>query len=112
MQLTKKSYQLIDVDGPWLFISMPHDEALRIHLWIKRMYPSAEENNTLAIECEKAIKTAFDTQGLQYDTEKFGDVKMENLRLAFEGDGISMPEAAFIVAPACIKRVKNPLASL
>jgi hypothetical protein len=106
------NYKLIDVDVPWVFIPLAHDDAMGIHLWQKRWYSSPEDDEALAADCEKAIKTAFDTLGLQYNTEAFGDVKMENLRLYGGSDGISLPETAFVIVPPGIKKIKNPLRPL
>lgn len=112
MKVTCESYKLIDVEVPWVFIPLAPDDALRVHLWIKRWYSSPEEDKALAMDCEKAIKTTFDTLGLQYNTEALGDVKMENLRLYCGSDGISLPETAFAVVPLGVKRIKNPLRPL
>lgn len=106
------NYKSIDVAVPWVFIPLAHDDALRVHLWQKRWHSSPEDDEALALDCEKAIKAAFDKLGLQYNTKAFGDVKMENLRLYGGSDGISLPETAFVVVPQSIKRIKNPLRPL
>jgi len=106
------SYQLIDVNVPWVFIPLSRNEALGIHLWIKRLCPSPETDKALASACEKAIETAFGKLRLKYNIEAFGAVKMDNLRLYSGTDGIAMPETCFVDVPLDVKRIKNPLRSL
>lgn len=112
MNIPKKPYKLIDVDVPWVFIPLEHEDALGIYFWLKRWSSSLEEDKALALDCEKSIKVAFDKLGLEYNTESLGDVKMESLRLYHGSDGISLPETAFAVVPLGVKRIKNPLRRL
>jgi hypothetical protein len=110
--VNNKTYKLIDTNVPWIFIPLDYDNALRIHLWIKRWGVTDEADKELAADCEKAITAAFDTLGLKYNTEAFGEAKMNNLRLYSGDDGILMPETCFIDPPPDIKRITNPLRPL
>ncbi len=110
--MSSKSYQLIDVNVSWIFIPLNHDDALRICLWIRRQYSSPEADKALAVDCETAIQIALDKLGFEYNTDAFGDVTMENLRLFAGTDGVAMPETCFVTVPANAKRIENPIKPL
>ncbi|QIL80321.1 hypothetical protein G7047_10700 [Diaphorobacter sp. HDW4A] len=110
--MSSESYQAIDVNVPWIFIPLGHDDALGICLWIRRHYPSPEADGALASDCETAIKAAFEKLGLEYNTDAFGDITMKDLRLFAGTDGIAVPETCFIDPPAEVKRIDNPIKPL
>lgn len=100
--------KIIDTDLPWVFIPLSHDDAMRVHLWIKRWPTTEEDDKELAAACEKAITDAFEVLGLKYNTDAFGEVKMNNLRLSSGSDGVAMSETCFANAAKNIKRIQNP----
>lgn len=104
--------ELIDNAIPWIFVPLAHEDTLRIHLWIKRWYAEEEADKALAADCEKAIRTAFDSLALKYNTSKFGEVKMNSLRIYLGTDGIAMPETCFLDIAPNIKRIHSPLRPL
>lgn len=110
--MNSKSHQAIDVNSPWIFIPLSHNDARGICLWIRRHYPSLEADGALASDCETAIKAAFEKLGLKYNTDAFGDANMKNLRLFAGTDGIAVPETCFISPPAEVKRIDNPIKPL
>jgi hypothetical protein len=110
--VTNKNYELIDTDVPWVFIPLGYDDTLRVHLWIKRWPTTEEADKTLAADCEEAITAAFEKLGLKYNTDAFGEVKMDKLRLYSGTDGIALPETCFVNAAKDIKRIQSPLRPL
>lgn len=110
--MNKKTYELIDTDVPWVFVPLSHDDAMRVHLWIKRLLTTEGDDKALAADCEKAITGAFEVLSLKYNTDAFGEIKMNNLRLYSGSDGVAMPETCFVNAAKDIKRIQNPLRPL
>ena len=110
--MNKKTYELIDTDVPWVFIPLGHDDAMRVHLWIKRWPTTEGADKALAADCEKAITDAFEVLGLEYNADAFGEIKMNNLRLYSGSDGVAMPETSYGNAANNIKRIQNPLRPL
>ncbi|MGX9718304.1 hypothetical protein ACWYXJ_29175 [Janthinobacterium lividum] len=105
--MTPESITPAHVDEPRVLIPLAPDDIVNIDIWMKRFPSSMTRDEALATECEKAIKTAFETLGLQYSTEAFGEVKMENLQFQFEceREGISFSEACFAFIPADAKKI-------
>lgn len=105
MKVTNASCELIDVDVPSVFIPLSDDDATKVFLWIKRWYILPEDDKANAIDCEKAIKTAFETLGLVFNTKVYGEVEMDNLRVTHVVGGISLPEIVFSFVPQGIQRM-------
>lgn len=105
--MTPESNTPAHINEPRVLIPLAPDDMLNIDVWMKRWSSSMTRDEALAIECEKGIKTAFETLGLQYNTEAFGEVKMENLQFQFkcEREGISFSEACFAFIPADAKKI-------
>lgn len=93
------------VKEPKVFIPLAPDDIVNVDVWGKRWPLSKKREEMLAVECESAIKTAFDTLGLLYDTKVFGDVKMVNLQYTSERGGISFSEKFFAFIPAGVRKI-------
>jgi hypothetical protein len=110
--MSERTWKDINDNTPWIFIPLGRDDAKKIYFWIKRLPSTKEADEALAKECEDAISKAFNDLNVRYNTEKYGSVKMENLRLFSGGDGIAIPETCFIDPNDELKRIANPLRPL
>lgn len=107
--MSEHSWQNISDEVPWVFIPWSNDNATKVYFWIKRLASSKEVDEALAKECEEAIGKAFSDLKLRYDTDKYGSLKMANLRLFSGSDGVAMPETCFIEPSDKLKRITKPL---
>ncbi|MBY7786544.1 hypothetical protein KW410_10230 [Vibrio fluvialis] len=110
--MNQSVWETVDIDVPWIFIPLHHDDARKIYFWIKRWGYPKDKDELLATECEGAIRAAFEKLELQFDTETLGEIKMENMRLYSGSDGIAIPESCFINPSTNLTRLDNPLKPL
>jgi hypothetical protein len=94
---------------PWIFIPLPSNSVYAIRAWIHRLASSKNEDSELARKCEEIIQQAFLTYKLRYNSDKYGEIHMSELRLLHYSDGICVPEHCFIDPPATLERVQEPL---
>lgn len=93
---------------PWIFIPFPPEVVLDVRGWIHRLAPK-ESDDILEKNCEELIKKAFLTHELTYNSDKYGEIRMNILRILLSSDGICVPEHCFVDPPAKLKRVQMPL---
>jgi hypothetical protein len=105
--MVNETWEKIEIDGNWIFIQI--NNTFIFTAWIRRL---AKNDNELAEICEKKINEKFQKLGLQYDIEKYGKIKMKNIRLQVGSDGICIPEICFINPSENILRIENPFSSL
>ena len=103
--------QPTETDEPWIFIPMSSDDTLIIYAWIKRFFinPIADDQ-ALAEQCNTAINKALVEHGLQFNINKYGEVKLETKKfISYSGsDGIAIPEVCFINPNSELERIKSP----
>ena len=93
----------------WIFIPLPSEAVSGIRAWIHRLATSKEADDTLAKNCEEIIKKALLAHELSYNSVKYGEIRMNELRTLLGSDGICIPEHCFIDPPAALTRVQEPL---
>ncbi|MCA0328057.1 MAG: hypothetical protein LCH89_21015 [Proteobacteria bacterium] len=93
----------------WIFIPLPSEAVFKIRAWIHRLATSKEADDTLAKNCEEIVEEAFLTHKLSYNSDKYGEIRMNELRTLLGSDGICVPEHCFIDPPDALTRVQEPL---
>lgn len=93
----------------WIFIPLSLDAVFEIRAWVHRLAVNKSDDETLAKNCAKIIEDAFLAHALSYDCEKYGKVRMNELRLLLGSDGICVPEHCFVAPPETLRRVQEPL---
>jgi len=93
----------------WIFVPLAPEAVSGIRAWIHRLPTSDEADKTLAKDCEEEIKEALLAHGLSYDSVKYGEIRMNELRTLLGSDGICIPEHCFVDPPASLTRVREPL---
>lgn len=90
---------------------MRSDDTLLIYAWIKRIDINGIADQSLVEQCDTAINKALAEHGLQFNINKYGEVKLENKNfISYSGsDGIAIPEVCFINPNSELKRIKSPL---
>jgi hypothetical protein len=97
----------------WIFIPLDKDFVIKIYFWIKHIHLNQKDDENLASECEKYISKEFYKNGLEYNTDKYGEIKMECLRIFLGSDGLAIPEQLFLKKPSAdIVRIKSPLRNI
>ena len=94
---------------PWIFIPLPSESVSKIRAWIHELATHKEADDTLANKCEEIIERAFSTHKLTYNSKKYGEIRMNELRTLLSSDGICVPEHCFVDPPAALTRVQEPL---
>lgn len=96
-------------DIPWIFIPLSADAVLTIWAWIRRLATNKNDDADVTKKCEEIIFNAFLTHKLTYNCDKFGEIRMSELRLLLGSDGICVPEHCFVDPPVTLKRVQESL---
>ena len=94
---------------PLIFIPLPSEAVFEIRAWIHRLATDKDADDALAKRCEEIIEEAFRTCGLSYNSENYGEIRMNQLRILLGSDGFCVPEHCFVDPPAALKRVQEPL---
>lgn len=94
---------------PWIFIPLPSEAVFNIQAWINRLATPKAADETLAKSCEEIIENAFLNHKLLYNRDKYGEIRMNELRTLLGSDGICIPEHCFVDPPAALTRVQEPL---
>jgi len=93
----------------WVFIPLNNEGITSIRAWIYRLAPKKEIDEKIAEQCELTIAQTFEKNGLEYRTDTYGEIKMNQLRLLIHSDGICVPEKCFIDVPENFVRTSEPL---
>lgn len=99
----------VNIDVPWVFIPLHHDDARKIYCWVKRWGYPIDKDELVAKECEEVIRATFEKLELQFDTETLGEIKMEKMQFHSWDNGIAIPESCFINPSTKLTRIDNPL---
>ena len=94
---------------PWIFIPLPSEAVFELRAWIHRLAIDKEADDSLAKKCEEIIEKAFLTHKLLYNNDKYGEIRMNELRTLLYSDGICVPEHCFVDPTAKLTRAQEPL---
>lgn len=107
--MNDNTVEQVEEEDSWVLIPMTSENVIEFYRWIGRFSQTNDDDKNIANKCETLLIDTFEKHGLNYNEDRYGEIKMDNIRLFLGSNGVALPVKCFKTMKDSCKRIKNPL---